>query len=80
MAVQVRVSFENGVFVPQEKVELPERTVLTVNYDVPATGDPKPTGGVELVRWRARHRLEIDPETARQIIESKELADQEAEE
>ena len=74
MTVQISARYRAGVFVPDDHVNLPENQHVTVILDaaiVPA--DPPPAGGVELVEWRARHRIQIDPAQARKIIESKEF-------
>ncbi len=68
MLVEVSARFENGVFVPEEKVALAEHQRVTLRvstkvlprYDDP--NDPRPAGGVELVDWWARHRLQASPE------------------
>jgi predicted DNA-binding antitoxin AbrB/MazE fold protein len=84
MTVQIMAHFENGVFVPDEMVNLPEHQRVTVHvedgkkrdvavrsFDDP--NDPRPAGGPELVDWWARHRIVIDPETAREIAENPEF-------
>ena len=79
LPVEVHARFENGVFVPEGKVQLEEHQRVTLRispqplprYDDPH--DPRPAGGVELVDWWARHRLQIDPEIARAIAEDPEF-------
>jgi hypothetical protein len=64
MTTRFQGHFENGVIVPDEKVELPERTTFTVSIDAPAADDPRPAGGVALIDWRARHRLKVTADAA----------------
>ncbi len=80
--------FRNGVLVPDEKVELPENRTLAFIveeamdttqaplqqpvFDDPL--DPKPAGGVELVDWWGRHRLQIDPVIGDKIARAKAYA------
>ena len=65
--------FENGVIVPEEHVELPEKVTFTISVEANDATDPRPAGGVELVDWRARHRIQIDPQIARAIAEDPEF-------
>jgi len=75
MTRQFNAHFQNGVLIPDGQVELPENRKLTVIVDEwgDEANDPRPTGGVELVKWRARHRMKIDPEIAREIAENPEF-------
>jgi AF2212-like len=69
--IEIHARFENGVFVPEGKVELAEHQRVTLRispnalprYDDP--NDPRPAGGVELADWWARHRLEVTPDIAK---------------
>ncbi len=71
MTRRIQVTFENGVFVPQEKVEFAEHQRITIMLDEMFPEDPMPSGGVELIDWQARHRIKIDPKMAEKIIHSK---------
>ena len=74
------------MFVPNYPIELPEHKEVTVTlnddepvgsampaalprYDDPS--DPMPEGGVALVEWWSRHRLQIDPVIGDKIARSK---------
>ena len=84
MTRRFNAHFKNGVLVPDEVVDLPEGQVLSVVVDeepvMPARGatprhddpnDPRPEGGVELVEWWARHRLQAPPGVTDKIARSK---------
>lgn len=83
--------FENGVFVPEVKVDLPaHKRVQVVIPDEPSAAagapterpwddpnDPMPSGGVALLEWWDRHRLTgLSPEVVRDLAESDEYLDQ----
>jgi hypothetical protein len=71
MTRRFHVTFENGVLVPEEKMNFSERQKLTILVDEDFPDDPPPQGGVGLVDWQARHRLKIDPQMAHKIALSK---------
>ncbi len=85
MTIQFQAHYQNGVLVPDEKVELPEHRPLTITVSessaerLPAAtpgrvddpADPRPEGGVDLIDWWARHRLQIDPAMLDRIVRSK---------
>jgi hypothetical protein len=87
MTIELNARFENGVFVPEGKVALAEhqRVTLVVKEEVapvaaPAEerwwddpNDPMPAGGMALLEWWDRHRLQgLDPETMDRIARGKE--------
>jgi hypothetical protein len=69
--IEFHARFENGVLVPEEKLDLEEhqRVTLRLNphplprYDDP--NDPRPEGGMELHRWWQRHRIKVSEEAAK---------------
>jgi hypothetical protein len=71
LTVEVPARYENGVFVPEAKVELAEHQRVTLRispkvlprYDDP--DDPRPVGGVELADWWTRHRLKVSDDAAK---------------
>lgn len=76
MTRRFNAHFQNGVLIPDEAVELPENMQLfvTVQEDSaqvnqienrPDPADPRPAGGVALVEWRARHRLQVNEDIAK---------------
>lgn len=77
MTRRIQVKFENGVLVPQEKISFPEHQDFTVILDDQFPKDPAPDGGLELLEWFSRHRIELDPQQAQHIAESAEYIDQE---
>ena len=68
MTLTIEATYENGVFVPVQPVDLVnhERVRLTVE---------RPTGrsAVEDVRWWREHRIKADPELAQAIAQSAEF-------
>lgn len=78
MTRRIHVKFENGVLVPQEKVDFAEHQEITVLVDDQFLNDPPPEGGHELLEWFGRHRIKgLDPKVAQEIAESDEYIDQE---
>ena len=79
LTIEMKARFENGVFVPEGKVELEQHQRVTLRISpqpVPkdaADSDPRPEGGVELLEWRSRHLIQIDPDIAREIAENPEF-------
>ena len=75
--VEINARFENGVFVPEQKVQFEEHQRVTLRISPqtqqPENGDPRPASGVELIEWRSRHMIQIDPEIARDIAENPEF-------
>ncbi len=71
MTRRIQVTYENGVLVPQEKINFPEHQCITITLDEAFPDDPMPAGGVELVDWQARHRVQMDAKLAEKIIHSK---------
>ncbi len=78
MTQRFNAHFQNGVLIPDEIVDLPENRTLAVVVDETAVAnhgglqgaaddpnDPKPAGGVALVAWRARHRLQVSADIAK---------------
>jgi hypothetical protein len=87
MTRRFNAHFANGVIVPDEKVELPYNTALTVTVEessvaspvrnfprVDDPSDPMPKGGAELIDWWRRHALPIDPVIGERIAQAKEYA------
>lgn len=68
MALTIEATYENGVFVPVQPVDLVnhERVRLTVER---RTGP----AAVEAVRWWRDHRIQIDPQLAQEIARSPEF-------
>ncbi len=68
MTLTIEATYENGVFVPVQPVNLVnhERVRLTVERR------PGPAA-VEAVWWWRDHRIQIDPQRAREIAQSAEF-------
>ena len=68
MTITIEATYENGVFVPVQPVDLRnhERVRLTLQRL------PGPTA-IEDVRWWRDHRIKADPELAREIARSPEF-------
>jgi predicted DNA-binding antitoxin AbrB/MazE fold protein len=68
MILFIEATYENGVFVPVQPIDLVnhERVRLTVE---------RPTGpaAVEAVRWWRDRRIQIDPQLAQEIARSPEF-------
>jgi predicted DNA-binding antitoxin AbrB/MazE fold protein len=73
MTITIEATYENGVLVPVEPLELAdhERVRLTVERS------PGPSA-VEAVRRRRGHRIQVDPQLAREIALSPEFLPEES--
>ena len=73
MAITIEATYENGVFVPAQAVDLADHERVRLTIEPPADPDP-----VELVRsWRG-NRIRIDPDDARAIASSPEFLPEES--
>lgn len=73
MAITIEATYENGVFVPVQRVDLADHERVRITVEVPAS-----PSAVEIVRrWRG-NRLRIDPDDARAIASSMEFHPDEA--
>ena len=73
MSVTIEATYENGVLVPVQPLDLAdhERVRLTVER---STGP----SAVEAVRWWRGHRIQIDPQRAQEIALSPEFLPEES--
>jgi predicted DNA-binding antitoxin AbrB/MazE fold protein len=68
MAITIEATYENGVLVPLQRLELAEHERDRLTIELPVVPDP-----VELVRsWRG-NRIQIDPGDAQEIATSPEF-------
>jgi hypothetical protein len=88
MTLQIHARLRDGILIPTTPINLPDQDDLVVTI-APAdaakpTGrmrddpqDPCPEDGPALLAWFGRHRINLDPDILRDIIESDEYLDQE---
>ncbi len=73
MAITIEATYENGVLVPIQRLELAEHERVRLTVERP----PAPTA-LEIVRsWRG-NRIQIDPDDARAIASSPEFLPEES--
>lgn len=73
MAITIEATYENGVFVPVQTVDLADNERVRLTIEPPVVPDP-----VEVVRsWRG-NRIQIDPDDAREIASSPEFLPEES--
>jgi hypothetical protein len=88
MVLQIHAQIKNGELIPRVPISLPDTddVILTISdpartEPVPAIRDdphdPCPEGGLALLEWFGRHRVTLDPDLLRDIIESPDYLDQE---
>ena len=73
MAITIEATYENGVLVPDQRLDPAEheRVRLTVER-------PTAPNALEIVRSRRGNRIQIDPDDARAIASSPEFLPEEA--
>ena len=90
MVMQIHARVKDGVLVPNVPISLPDQDDVIVTISTPVAGmpateirddpnDPCPEGGLALLEWFGRHRVTLDPDLLRDIIESNDYLDQEPE-
>ena len=72
MALSIEATFENGVFVPKT------RPALTDHEKVRLLVEPLPSTAEEVIERTRHHRIQIDPELAREIASSPEFLPEES--
>jgi hypothetical protein len=88
MTMQIHASIKDGKLIPQAPISLPDADDVLVTISEPPGIEPAPTmrddprdpcpeGGLPLLEWFSRHRVCLDPDVLRDIIESDEYLDQE---
>jgi hypothetical protein len=77
MTRRIHVKFQHGVLIPVERLELSENQEVTILLDDRFPSDPVPEGGIDLLHWFARNRIQLDPDVIRDFAESPEHLDQE---
>lgn len=73
MTLTVEATYENGVFVPDRRLELADHERVRLTVERPA--DPT---ALEIVRSRRGNRIQIDPDDAREIALAPEFLPEES--
>jgi predicted DNA-binding antitoxin AbrB/MazE fold protein len=73
MPLTIEATYENGVFVPDQRLDLPDHERVRLTVERPAG----PTA-LEIVRSRRENRIQIDPDDARAIALEAEFLPEEA--
>jgi hypothetical protein len=78
MALTIEATFRNGVFVPAERPALTEDARVRLVIEPVTSGPVHVTPGGRADPFRDHHRIEIDPELAREIATSPEFLPEES--
>lgn len=72
MTITIEATYENGVLIPDQRLDLADHERVRLTVERPAT----PTA-LEIVRRRRGNRIRIDPDDARAIASSPEFLPEE---
>jgi predicted DNA-binding antitoxin AbrB/MazE fold protein len=73
MAITIAATYENGVFVPDQRVDLADHERVRLTVERPA----EPTA-LEIVLSRRENRIQINPDDALEIARSPEFLPEES--
>ena len=90
MTLQIHARIKDGELIPRVPISLPDTDDVIVTISEPTRRvsmpmpvmrddprDPCPEQGLPLLEWFSRHRITLDPDLLRDIIESPDYLDQE---
>ncbi len=73
MTITIEATYQNGVFVPDTRVDLADHARVRLIVERPTAGD-----ALDIVRRRCSHRIQIRPDDARAIADSPEFLPEES--